>query len=191
MTERTNQQMGHGVNQRGLIKMTPAEVDAFLHERRPMTLCSINHDGSIHAVAMWYGFLEGAIAFETKAKSQKAQNLRRDPRMTCMVEDGDYYEELRGVELVGRAEIVEDPERMWVLGVDLFERYYGTYSDELRPFVETMLNKRIVIRLELDRTVSWDHRKLGLPPAPPPRLTPGSDWNTFHLPTGVGYCRRP
>ena len=51
--------MGHGVNQRDQIKMTPEEIDAFLHERRPMTMCSINHDGSIHAVAMWYGFLDG------------------------------------------------------------------------------------------------------------------------------------
>jgi PPOX class probable F420-dependent enzyme len=159
--------MGHGVNQRGLIKMTAEEVDAFLHERRAMSLCSINFDGSIHAVAMWYGFLEGAIAFETKAKSQKVQNLRRDPRMTCMVEAGDYYEELRGVELVGTAEIVEEPERMWTLGVDLFERYYGAYTEELRPFVETMLNKRVVIRLDVSRVVSWDHRKLGLPPTRP------------------------
>ncbi len=158
-------QMGHGVNQRALIKMTPEEVDAFLHERRPVTLCSINHDGSIHAVAMWYGFLEGSVAFETKAKSQKVQNLRRDPRMTCMVEDGDYYEELRGVELVGRAEIVEDPARMWDLGVDLFERYHGQYTEELRPFVETMLHKRVVVKLLVDRVVSWDHRKLGLPPS--------------------------
>ncbi|HLI72405.1 MAG TPA: PPOX class F420-dependent oxidoreductase [Acidimicrobiales bacterium] len=160
-------QMGHGVNQRALIKMSADEVDAFLAERRPMTLCSINHDGSIHAVAMWYGFLEGRVAFETKAKSQKVQNLRRDPRITCMVEDGDYYEELRGVELVGRAEIVEDPERMWELGVNLFERYYGTYTDDLRPFVETMLNKRVVIKLHPERTVTWDHRKLGLPPTRP------------------------
>ena len=157
-------QMGHGVNQRALIKMTPEEVDAFLAERRPMTLCTINHDGSIHAVAMWYGFLEGEVAFETKAKSQKVQNLRRDPRMTCMADDGDSYEELRGVELVGRAEIVEDPERMWSLGVNLFERYYGAYTDDLRPFVETMLNKRVVIKLHPERTVTWDHRKLGLPP---------------------------
>jgi PPOX class probable F420-dependent enzyme len=154
--------MGHGVNQRAQIKMTPDEVEAFINERRPMSMCSINHDGSIHAVAMWYGFLEGAVAFETKAKSQKVQNLRRDPRITCMVEDGDYYEELRGVELVGRAEIVDDPERMWVLGVDLFERYYGTYSEDLRPFVETMLNKRVVIKVTVDRAVTWDHRKLGL-----------------------------
>ena len=84
--------------------MTPDEVDAFLHERRPMTMCTLNHDGSIHAVAMWYGFLDGSIAVETKAKAQKSVNLRRSPRLTCMFEDGDYYEELRGVELVGTAD---------------------------------------------------------------------------------------
>jgi PPOX class probable F420-dependent enzyme len=147
--------------------MTDAEVDGFLHERRPMTMCSINHDGSIHAVAMWYGFLDGCVAVETKAKSQKVRNLRRDPRLTCLFEDGDYYEELRGVELVGNAEIVEDPDRMFTLGVDVFERYYGAYTDDLRPFVETMLNKRVVVVLHVERTVTWDHRKLGMPPTRP------------------------
>ena len=159
--------MGHGVNQRSVIKMSPEEVDGFLLERRPMTMCTMNHDGTIHAVAMWYGFLEGAPAFETKAKAQKVQNLRRDPRMTCLAEDGEYYEELRGVELVGRAEIVEDPDRMWKLGVSVFERYNGPYAEELRPFVEAMLHKRVVIRLEVERVVSWDHRKLGLPSTRP------------------------
>ena len=84
-----------------------------------------------------------------------------------MFEAGDYYEELRGVELVGTAEVIDDPEKMWELGVNLFERYYGAYDDELRPFVETMLNKRIVAKLRVERTVSWDHRKLGLPPTRP------------------------
>lgn len=156
--------MGHGVKQRDVIKMTPDEVDGFIHERRPMTLCSINHDGSIHAVAMWYGFLEGCVAAETKAKSQKAVNLRRDPRITCLFEDGDSYEELRGVELVGTAEIVEDSERMWKLGVDVFERYYGSYSEDMAPFVDAMLRKRVVLKVHVERTVSWDHRKLGLAP---------------------------
>jgi PPOX class probable F420-dependent enzyme len=161
------EQMGHGVKQRDLVKMSPEEVDAFIHERRPMSMCSINHDGSIHAVAMWYGFLEGSVAVETKAKAQKAQNLLRDPRLTCMFEDGDYYEELRGVELVGRAEVVDDPERMFELGVSVFERYYNPYTEDLRPFVETMLHKRVVIKLHVDRVVSWDHRKLGMPSTRP------------------------
>ncbi|MGO8877734.1 MAG: pyridoxamine 5'-phosphate oxidase family protein [Acidimicrobiales bacterium] len=156
--------MGRGVNQRAQIRMTAEEVEAFLGERRPMTMCTLNHDGSIHAVAMWYGWLEGCVAIETKAKSQKAQNLRRDPRMTALFEDGEHYDELRGVELVGRAEIVEEPDRLLELGKSVFSRYYAPYSDEMLPFVETMLSKRIVAKLHVERTVSWDHRKLGLPP---------------------------
>ena len=165
--QQVNAPMGHGVNQRRQITMTPEEVDAFLHERRPMTMCTLNHDGTIHAVAMWYGFVDGSIAIETKAKSQKAVNLRRDARTTCMFEDGDYYDELRGVELVGHAEIVEDPDKIWELGVSVFERYTGPYNEELRPFVETMLHKRVVAKLNVDRIVSWDHRKLGLPSTRP------------------------
>jgi PPOX class probable F420-dependent enzyme len=159
--------MGHGVNQRKAIQMSGDEVDAFLAERRAMTMCSLSPDGSIHAVAMWYGFLEGCVAVETKAKSQKVQNLRRDPRCTLLFEEGDYYEELRGVELVGKAEIIEDRDRLWTLGVSVFERYYGVYSDEVEPFLETMLNKRVVVQLHPERTVSWDHRKLGLPATRP------------------------
>ena len=159
--------MGHGVNQRKAIAMTPGEVAAFLAERRAMTMCSLARDGSIHAVAMWYGFLDGCVTVETKSKSQKVQNLRRDPRCTLLFEDGDYYEELRGVELVGAAEIVEDPDRLFTLGVSVFERYYGAYSDDLAPFIETMLHKRVAIKLHVQRTVSWDHRKLGLPPTRP------------------------
>lgn len=151
---------GAGVKQRDLIVMQPDEVDRFLHERRPMTMCSINHDGSIHAVAMWYGFLDGAVAVETKAKSQKVQNLRRDDRLTCLFEDGDTYEELRGVELVGHGEIIDDPEALWTVGLSVFERYVSPYREELRPQVEAMMRKRVVVRLHVDRVVSWDHRKL-------------------------------
>jgi PPOX class probable F420-dependent enzyme len=150
-----------GVNQRSQVKMTPEEVAAFIDDSRTMTMCTLNHDGTIHAVAMWFGLLDGCIAIETKAKSQKARNLFRNPTMTVLMEAGERYEELRGVELVGTAEIVQDPEKMMELGRDIFERHYGPYTDEARPFVEAMLNKRIVAKLHVTRTVSWDHRKLG------------------------------
>jgi PPOX class probable F420-dependent enzyme len=157
-----NDAMGHGVKQRDLIKMTPEEVDAFVHEQRVMTMCTINHDGSIHAVAMWYGFLRGLVTVETKTKSQKVRNLRRDPRMTCLFEDGATYDTLRGVELVGRAEIVEDRDQLWELGISVYERHNGEYTDAAQPAVEAMLHKRVAVVLHVERTVSWDHRKLGL-----------------------------
>ena len=87
-----------------------------------MSLASINADGSIHLVAMWYGFLEGEIAFETKAKSQKVANLRRNPNITCMVETGDDYNELKGVQIIGTAEIFDDRDRMLEMGKSVFSR---------------------------------------------------------------------
>ncbi len=156
-----------GVNQRQQIKMTEDEVGDFLKGRHSMSMATVGPDGRIHLVAMWYGFLERALAVETKAKSQKVQNLRRDPRVTVMVEAGDYYEELKGVELVGEAEIVTETDRMWELGVSVFERYQRPYDESMRPFVETMLHNRVVIKVNARKVVTWDHSKLGLPSTRP------------------------
>jgi hypothetical protein len=109
---------------------------------------------------MWYGFLEGTMAVETKAKSQKVQNLRRDPRLTFLVEAGDSYDQLRGVELVGKARIVDDPDQIWKFGVSMWERYVGPYSEDQRSGVEMMMKNRILVAIDVEKTVSWDHRKL-------------------------------
>ncbi|SLD74352.1 Uncharacterised protein [Mycobacteroides abscessus subsp. massiliense] len=46
------------------------------------------------------------------------------------------------------------------------QRYTAPYTEEMKPFVEQMLNKRIAVRVRPTRVRSWDHRKLGLPAMP-------------------------
>ena len=157
-----------GTNQRAQVAMTHDEVVEFLASSRAMTMATIGPSGHPHLVAMWYGIVDDAVCFETKAKSQKAANLRRDPRISCMVEDGDTYEELRGVALEGTAEIIDDPDFLWRVGVSVWERYTGPYTDEMKPFVEMMLQKRVAVRVSVDRIRSWDHRKLGMSSTRPP-----------------------
>jgi PPOX class probable F420-dependent enzyme len=149
--------------QRDIVRMTPEEVDAFLHEVHTMSVATLNPDGRPHVVAMWYGFLDGAPAFETYRKSQKILNLQRDPRITCMVEDGDKYEQLRGVELVGTGTIIEDPEALRTVAMDLFRRHNSHLpSEHMDMYVEALMNKRWVVRVDVEHVVSWDHNKLGL-----------------------------
>ena len=167
MTEDTkaSSAFGHGVNQRELIKMTREEVDEFFRGWHTMNCATMKSDGTIHLVAMWYAFLDGAPAFETKAKSQKVLNLRRDPRITCLIEEGDSYNELRGVELVGRGEIIEEHERIFEIGVSMVERQSGRpfeRTPESIEMVENLIRKRVGIKIHVDKIVSWDHRKLGL-----------------------------
>ena len=155
-----------GVNQRQQIVMSDEEITQFLTEQRVVTLATISPSGQPHLVAMWYAVIDGVVWFETKAKSQKAVNLRRDGRVTVMVETGNTYDTLRGVALEGRATIVDDADALWAVGVNVWERYNGPYSEEVRPMVEFMLAKRVAVRIDVERTRSWDHRKLGLPTLP-------------------------
>ncbi|MET0699878.1 MAG: PPOX class F420-dependent oxidoreductase [Mycobacterium sp.] len=155
-----------GTNQRSNIVMTPDEITDFVTNSRTGTLATIGATGQPHLVAMWYGVLDGEIWVETKAKSQKAVNLFRDPRFTFLIEDGDTYDTLRGVSFEGTAEIVDDPDTIFRVGVSVWERYNGPYTDELKPAVDMMMNKRVAVRLGTLRTRSWDHRKLGMPAMP-------------------------
>ena len=157
-----------GTNQRAEITMTDAEVATFLEQRRIASIATNGPSGHPHVVAMWFGVIDGVLYFETKAKSQKAVNLRRDPRITVSIEAGDTYDELRGVSIEGTAALIEDTtlDEYWEAGINIFERYQGPYSEEMRPFVEMMMNKRAVVRVDPQRIRSWDHRKLGLDPMP-------------------------
>jgi PPOX class probable F420-dependent enzyme len=148
-------------NVRDRIRMTQEEVDAFLHERHSMSVATIGADGRPHVVAMWYGFLDGAPAFETYRKSQKVVNLRRDPRMTCLVEDGDRYETLRGVELVATGTVIDDPDALRVIARSLFDRYEtGFGPDQGEEYINFMVAKRVAVRVDVADVVSWDHRKI-------------------------------
>jgi PPOX class probable F420-dependent enzyme len=155
-----------GVNQRVQIRMTDDEVAAFVEESRTATLATVGPTGMPHLVAMWYAVVDGTICFETKVKSQKVRNLLRDERVTCLIEDGDTYDTLRGVSFEGRGVVIDEPEMNLRVGISVWERYYGPYTDEQRPFVEAMMNKRVVVRVEVARARSWDHRKLGLDAMP-------------------------
>ena len=151
-------------NQRGQVVMEHDEVVAFLHQQRSATVATYGPQGQIHLVGMWYAVREDTVWIETKAKAQKVVNLRRDPRMSFLVEAGQTYDQLRGVSLEGTGVVIEDPDVVWDVCVDVFNRYNGEYTDEMRPLVEVMAKNRVVVRLDVDRTRSWDHRKLGLPP---------------------------
>jgi PPOX class probable F420-dependent enzyme len=149
------------MNRRDLIRMNDEEIRAFLAEQRTLQVATIDHDGWPHLVAMWYVLINDQIVFWTYAKSQKAANLRRDARLTCLVETGERYDELRGVQIKGRAIVNDDRETVQRIGEIIFERYHGPLNDATRQVVAAQAPKRVVVFVEPVEIVSWDHRKLG------------------------------
>ncbi|MEQ1872988.1 MAG: pyridoxamine 5'-phosphate oxidase family protein [Ilumatobacteraceae bacterium] len=149
-------------NRRAQIAMTDDEVRLYLDEQRVLNVATLGPSGHPHLVAMWYALIEGKVQFWTFAKSQKIVNLRRDPKMTGLIESGDSYNELKGVELVGNGQVIDDYERILHLGKELAVRYNGpaALADELMPFIEAQARKRLAVEFEVERVVSWDHSKI-------------------------------
>jgi PPOX class probable F420-dependent enzyme len=146
--------------------MTDEELSSFLAEQRVVTCATVGPGGRPHLMPLWYVPDGLTILGWTYGASQKAKNLRRDPRATLQIESGDTYEELRGVMFEADAELIETPEEVAAIGLRLALRYapgepaVEDAPPELRDFVAAQARKRVAMRFRPTRTVSWDHRKL-------------------------------
>jgi len=147
---------------RSAVRMSDAEAEAFLAAARKVQVATINPDGSPHLTTLFYVVRDGQIGFWTYASSQKVKNLERDPRITCLVEDGEDYFELRGVSISGEAELVVDQDRIREIGTAVASRVvHGVDLGEIGAAeVERQVQKRVGVLVKPIKVASWDHRKM-------------------------------
>ncbi|MGE5595454.1 MAG: pyridoxamine 5'-phosphate oxidase family protein [Hyphomicrobiales bacterium] len=142
--------------------MTDEEREAFLRDGWTLQVASIGPKGYPHLVAMWYVVDDGLVTFTTFGKSQKILNLRRNPKITAMLEAGKAYSELKGLVIEGEAEISEDVETTSRIMSLVGHKYQGMpIPTETPEAVLPMARKRVTVRIRPVDIYSWDHSKLG------------------------------
>ncbi|HVB27913.1 MAG TPA: TIGR03618 family F420-dependent PPOX class oxidoreductase [Mycobacteriales bacterium] len=140
--------------------MSAAEVARFLESSRTAVLVTTGPDGCPDPVGMWYVLdAQGRLRMRTYARSQKARNLERDPRVAVLVETGERYGELRGVQISGRVELDHDPERILDVVAALAGKYEGVESVD-RGALADYAGKQVALTVVALRVVSWDFTKL-------------------------------
>ena len=157
--------------QRDRVQMTAAEVADMLAANRKVQLATINPDGYPHLVTMYYTLVDGKIAFWTYRTSQKALNLARDPRISCLVETGEAYFDLRGVQVQGTVDTITDPDAVYQIGLAIGNvmgnalagaSAAGTAaaSTAVNDYVANAARKRYGYIVQPVKVISWDHSKL-------------------------------
>jgi PPOX class probable F420-dependent enzyme len=151
---------------RDLVRMSEEELEEFFETNMKVQVATIGPDGQPHLTTLFYVMVDGQMFFWTYGRSQKIQNLRRDPRITCLVEDGVEYFELRGATIFGKARLLEDYDQLVDLGGRVATRMAGGMDlGELgEQIVAQQARKRVGVIVEPDRIATWDHRKMTAPP---------------------------
>src|ERR1700761_3996716 len=103
------------------IALTPEERDAYLLEQRTCRVASIGPDGRPHNSALWYVWDGTALWLFSLSNSQRWANLMRAPQVSVLVDSGEAFTELKGVELVGTVEVIGEVPRTAAPSAELAE----------------------------------------------------------------------
>lgn len=134
----------------------------FLEQQRVVVCATNGRDGWPHLMPLWYLVRQGEIWAWTYTKSQKVRNLERDARATLQLEDGEQYQELRGVMIETVAVIHRELDTVAEFGASLFARYGGAGGGpEFLELIRAQASKRVALQFVPRRIATWDHRKLG------------------------------
>lgn len=149
-------------SRRTLIALSDAEQQQLLDEGWTLQVASIGLKGYPHLVAMWYVVIDGLIHFTTFRKSQKILNLKRNPKVSVMLETGKAYAELKGLVIEGNAELVDDAAETAKVQALVGAKYNGIpVRTDTTEAALAVASKRVVVRVRPVDIYSWDHAKLG------------------------------
>ena len=144
------------------ISMTGEERNEFLSSERTCRVATVNRDGSPHVTPLWFVWDGESLWLTSITQSQRWENLQRDGRVAVVVDGGDEFMELRGVELNGSAVPVGEVPRTGEANVAL------EIPEQL--FAEKYVGGRVQydgrhawLRVRPDKIVSWDFRKIQSP----------------------------
>lgn len=135
------------------------ELRDFLAQPLLARLSTLNADGTIHTVPIWYEYRDEKIFLSTQTITQKVKNIERHPQVTVLVDTNVMP--YKGVMIYGTAEL--DFEDAAVKRVSIFERYIGSHAEEYARKLAAKWEP-VIIQVTPTRIVSFDYTKASLVP---------------------------
>lgn len=137
------------------LSLSPDELESFLAAQRTIRLATATFLGRPHVIPLWFVWVDGTLFMNSTRGNLTIRNLERNPVATGSIDDGDTYEELRGVLVQGEVEWADDDHRL--------DTVKGAWSRKYMaggPVPYDRWKDRVWFRLIPNRITSWDFRKI-------------------------------
>jgi len=133
--------------------LSDEETESMLKESRIAVICSQNKNGTIHAMPVWFKYIDNEIVILTPSDSRKARNIQRDNRVTVLIEERGP---VRGLMIYGIAEI--DRGDSMPTAVNITEKYMS--KEKAKSFAESAVFEGgldLLIRIKPNRMVTFHY----------------------------------
>jgi nitroimidazol reductase NimA-like FMN-containing flavoprotein (pyridoxamine 5'-phosphate oxidase superfamily) len=132
------------------------EIDELLSMTLIANLATLDQDGSIHLLPMWFLRIGNDICIPTSSHTHKYRNLRARPRASVMIDVSRAGLHLKGVLIRGRVELVYGEEARQINR--LIHLKYVTPEGLSDSNVVAYLSKgdNVTMKIHMDHLISWN-----------------------------------
>jgi nitroimidazol reductase NimA-like FMN-containing flavoprotein (pyridoxamine 5'-phosphate oxidase superfamily) len=136
--------------------LSSAEIDQLLSMTLIANLATLDDDGGIHVLPMWFMRVGNDICIPTSHHTHKYRNLRARPRASVMIDVSKAGLNLKGVLIRGRVKLVDGKEAQQI-NRSIHLKYVT--PDALNdPNVASYLSggDDITVKISMDHLISWN-----------------------------------
>jgi nitroimidazol reductase NimA-like FMN-containing flavoprotein (pyridoxamine 5'-phosphate oxidase superfamily) len=136
--------------------LSSAEIDELLSKTLIANLGTLDNDGAIHILPMWFLRIDNDICIPTSSHTHKYRNLKARPHASVMIDISRAGLNLRGVLIRGQVELLYG-EIAKQINHSIHLKYV-TPEGLNDPEVASYLSKGddITIKVHMDHLVSWN-----------------------------------
>jgi PPOX class probable F420-dependent enzyme len=132
-------------------------ADELLRARLIANLATVNRDGTVHLVPLWFLWREPDLLFPTNRATRKVRNIERNPNVTIMIDDSRGGFDLRGITLIGEAMIDDGPQARKT-NREIHLKYLTETGRDLPAVDRYLSTDDCTIRFHAVRTSTWNLR---------------------------------
>jgi nitroimidazol reductase NimA-like FMN-containing flavoprotein (pyridoxamine 5'-phosphate oxidase superfamily) len=136
--------------------LSSVEIDELLSKTLIANLATLDNDGGIHVLPMWFLRIGNDICIPTSHHTHKYRNLKARPRASVMIDISQAGLNLRGILIRGRVDLLYGKEAMQINR--LIHLKYVTPKGLNNVDVSSYLSRGddITIKVHMDHLTSWN-----------------------------------
>ena len=132
--------------------LSQTELDDFLGEPHIAVVASSGPSGKPHAMPIWYAWRDGKVLFHTGADSKKMRNLRKNDRVSVVVDS--KVAPYKVVVIEGTAKQLPGDK---ALGREVAIHYLGERAGE--AYAARSAEPGALVEVTPTKVISWDYAK--------------------------------
>jgi nitroimidazol reductase NimA-like FMN-containing flavoprotein (pyridoxamine 5'-phosphate oxidase superfamily) len=144
------------------IPMADDDLWEFLELQRIASIATLTSEGLPHSTPVWFVIEGRKLFFRVQSYKAKFRNISQFSTVSCSFEDGDKYTELRGVSILGKAQVITDLAMYNRINLKLLEKYKNERNYEEMPEawrVKFEAEPRKIVEITPLHIYSWDNRE--------------------------------